>query len=110
MPDLTIDRMVKQMRHAALGVLKDKYPLIKNYAESEFKKLGETVLMIQKAKRAGEIDKEDARILMEMQKNAMRSVMLTAEGLGILAVEKAINAALRAVRDMVNTAVGWKVI
>jgi hypothetical protein len=110
MSEIDIERLVKQMRGAALNVLKEKYPPIKTYAETEFKKFGETVLMIQQAKLAGEIDQEDARILLEMQKNAMRSVMLTAEGLGGIVVEKAINASLRAVREIINSGIGWKLI
>ena len=42
-----------------------------------------------------------------MQKNATKTVFLTVEGLGILAVEAAMNAALKTIRDAVNTAVGF---
>jgi hypothetical protein len=45
-----------------------------------------------------------------MQKNAMRSVMLAVEGLGIIAVEAAINSALGVVRKTVNTALGWPLL
>ncbi|MFQ5656343.1 MAG: hypothetical protein ACE5G5_02285 [Candidatus Methylomirabilales bacterium] len=110
MAEINVEKLVKEMAGAALGVLKEKYPSVKNYAEVEFKKLGETILMIQKAKILHEIDEEDARILIDMQKNAMRSVMLTVEGLGIIAVEQAINAALGVMRDTVNTAIGWTLL
>lgn len=110
MPQIDVEKLVKQMMSAALGVLKKKGPAVGKYAAVEFRKLGETLMNIQKMKRAGEIDKEEARILIEIQKNAMRSVMLTVEGLGVIAVEQAINAALRVVRDAVNSAIGWKLI
>jgi hypothetical protein len=45
-----------------------------------------------------------------MQKNSALAVMLTVEGLGLLTVESAINAALGAVRDSVNTAVGFALL
>jgi hypothetical protein len=37
-------------------------------------------------------------------------VLLTVEGLGLLAVEQAINAALRVVKDTVNTALGFVLV
>lgn len=42
-----------------------------------------------------------------MQKSATRSVLLTAEGLGELATEEAINAALDVARPIVNAALGF---
>lgn len=110
MTEIDIGNLAKVMTDAALEVLKEKGPSVRQYAEAEFKKLGETVVMIYKAKEAGEIDEEAARILLDMQKNAMRSVMVTVEGLGILAVEQAINAALGVVRGTVNTALGWTLL
>ncbi|MFQ5847953.1 MAG: hypothetical protein ACE5IQ_09855 [Candidatus Methylomirabilales bacterium] len=110
MPDIDVEKLVKRMGSAALRVLKKKYPSVQKYAEVEFRKFGVTIVNIQKMKLAGDIDKEEARLLMEIQKNAMRSVMVTVEGLGIIAVEQAINAALRVVKDTVNSAIGWKLI
>lgn len=110
MSKINVPEMVKNMAEAASKVLKDKWPEAKTYAEMELKKLSETIVMVQEAKLAGEIEEEDARILLDMQKNAMRSIILTIEGLGIIAVEQAINAALNVVRDTVNTALGWSLL
>ncbi len=110
MPTIDAEQMAKDMLAAALGVLKDKGPGVKTYAESEFKKLSETFVTIQKAKLSGEITEDQARLLLDMQKNATRAVMLTVEGLGIVTVEQAINAALAVVRDTVNAAIGWTLL
>ena len=110
MGDIDVHKLTKDMGGAARGVLKEKWPAARAYAEAEFKKLGETVIMIQKSKLTGEINEDEARLLMDMQKSAMRSVMLTIEGLGIIAVEQAVNAALAVARDTVNTAIGWTVL
>ena len=45
-----------------------------------------------------------------MQKNASRSVLLTVEGLGILAVEEAINAALDVIKGAANKAIGFALL
>jgi hypothetical protein len=47
---------------------------------------------------------------MEMQKNAARMVLLAIEGLGILAVEAAINAALAVVKEAVNGALDFALL
>jgi hypothetical protein len=48
---------------------------------------------------------------MDLQHNASRAVLLTIKGLGIIAVEGAINAALDVVRDTINSAVGgWRIL
>ena len=110
MPEINMEKLVKDMVGAASGVLKEKWPSVKTYAEAEFKKLGETVIAVQKSKLTGNITEEEARLLLEMQKNAMRSVFLTVEGLGIIAVEEAINAAMAVVRSTINTAIGWSIL
>lgn len=110
MPEINMEKLVKDMAGAATGVLKEKWPSVKTYAEAEFKKLGETVIAVQKSKLTGNITEEEARLLLEMQKNAMRSVFLTVEGLGIIAVEEVINAAMAVVRSTINTAIGWSIL
>ena len=110
MPTIDAQKLGKDMLAAALGAFKEKAPAVKTYAESEFKKLAETLVTIEKARLAGEINEQQARLLLDMQKNSTRAVMLTIEGLGILTVEAAINAALAVVRDSVNAALGFALV
>lgn len=90
--------------------LVDKWPEIKTYGESEMKKLAQTLVMIEQLKLSGEITAEQARLHLQIQKNAIRAVMLAIEGLGLLALEAAINAALNVVKSTVNTALGFVLI
>ena len=53
---------------------------------------------------------EKAKLHLDIQKNASKMIMLTLEGLGIVAVEAAINAALKIIKDTVNTALGFTLI
>jgi hypothetical protein len=45
-----------------------------------------------------------------MQKNALKTVLLSEKGLGLLAAEAAINSILDAVRTAVNTALGFALV
>lgn len=107
MGDLNMSSLLNQMLNASQAVLKDKWPQMKGYAEMESKKMLETVAEIQRMKIAGQITEEQARLLMDMQKHAMRAVMLATEIMGLAAAEQAINAAIGAVRDTINKAVGF---
>ena len=109
---LDVDALLKTMLNAAAGQLKKRGPLARDYAKNEFRKILDEAVHLGELKAAGKITEDEARFLMELQRNAARSVLLTIEGLGILAVEAAINAALAAVREAVNAAIGggWKIL
>src|SRR5215510_7494428 len=107
---LDIEDLAKKMLDAALPVLTDKAPGIGAYAAGEFKKIAQTIATIESEQAQGQITEEQASILLEMQKGASRSVLLTAAGLSLLVVEKALNAALDVVRAAVNTAVKFALV
>ncbi|MGH1362768.1 MAG: hypothetical protein ACRBF0_04370 [Calditrichia bacterium] len=102
--------ILKQMTGAAKVSFGDKWPEIKSYAESELKKLAETMSMIQKLSMSDSITPKQAKLLLEIQKNTARTVMLTMEGLGILTVEKALDNAFAVVKAPINTLLGWKLL
>ncbi|MBT3880312.1 MAG: hypothetical protein HON76_05330 [Candidatus Scalindua sp.] len=99
-----------KMLEAFKGQLTKKWPEVKVYAETEARKLAETLVMIEKLKLAGEITDEQAKLQLQIQKNACRTVFLAIEGLGIIAVEQAINAALGVLKDAINTALKFPLI
>lgn len=110
MTDIDLSVLVANMLSAAGDSLKDKWPESKDYAESEFKKIGETILFINQEVLAGRMSEDKAKIHLEMQKNSSKMVLLTLEGQGLLAVEAAINAAFQVVSDTVNSAIGFALL
>ncbi len=107
---LRASTLVKEMLAAARGEVAERWPEVRIYAEAEAKKLAQTLVMIEKLKVSGRITKKQADILLDMQKQTSRMVLLTIEGLGLLAAEAAVNAAMKSIRDAVNDAIGWKLI
>jgi hypothetical protein len=107
---IDIQQLLTPMLNAAKAVIGKKWPDIQTYAETEFKKIGENILMIEKMKLQGNVTEPQAKILMDLQKNASRAVLLTLEGVGLIAAEQAINAALGAIRDVVNKAIGFALL
>jgi hypothetical protein len=95
---------------AAFGVLKERAPKMRPIVEAEFKKIAQTLALVEAELGAGEISREEAALLIDMQKSATRSVLLMSQGLSLLVAEQAINTALDVVRTAVNTAAGVKIL
>jgi hypothetical protein len=94
------------MLQAAQGALAQKWPEAKYYVECEYKKIGETLAFIEAQRALNLMSNEKARMLLEIQKNSTKVILLTVKGLGTLAVEDAILASLDVVKSTVNTALG----
>lgn len=107
---LNASELASKMLTAVEAALSAMWPEIKDYAEGETKKLTQSLVTIEKLRLSGQITEEQARLHLDIQKNASRTVLLSVEGLGILAVEQAINAALNVVKDTVNTAVSFTLL
>ena len=104
---LDIQQLLTPMLNAAKGVIGNKWPGIQNYAELEFKKIGQNILDIEKNKLQGNYSENQARLLLDIQKNSTKAVFLALEGMTLIMTEHAINAALGAIRDVVNKATGF---
>jgi hypothetical protein len=105
-----VGKLVRKMFEAFEASLADKWPEVKDYAEAEAKKMAESLVMIEKLILTDQINEDQAKLHFQIQKNATRMVLLTIEGLGIIAVEQAINAALDVLKDTVNTALDFRLI
>jgi hypothetical protein len=88
-------------------VLKKHWEVVKDYAETEAEKMAKTLATITALRLAGKIDEQQAQALLELQKHSMQAVFLAIEGIGLIAAQNAINAALGAVKGMVNGAIGF---
>lgn len=110
MAGIDVSELVSDMLNAARGVLGRKWPEAKDYAETAFTRIGEAISFIEMQRALGKMSDEKARIHFNIQKNASKTIMLTLEGLGVVAVEAAINAALKVIKDTVNTALGFVLI
>lgn len=110
MANIDIQKVSVSMIEAAKGVFGEKWPGVRDYAEAEIEKLARTLAQIVVLKASGRINEAEASVLLEMQKNTARAVMLTLEGMSLLLVEAAINAALAVVKDVVNAALGFALL
>jgi hypothetical protein len=107
---LDVTTLASQMLSAALPILKKGANDIESFAKLEFTKIAQTIISIGEQLTDGSINQAQASLLLDMQKHASRSVLLTVEGLGILTVEQALNAALDVIKSSVNTALKFTLL
>lgn len=104
---LEVEKLVKDMTDGAARVLATKWPKARAFAEPQIRKLVEEIARIEALRSAGKITVDDAQDRIAMQKEALQSVMSTVDGIAVLAVERAVNAALAAIRAPVEKALGF---
>ncbi|MEH6640580.1 MULTISPECIES: hypothetical protein [Halomonadaceae] len=99
---IDVGELLEKMLDAAKAVLEEDWPEIKEHAETELKGIAEGIALVERLRLQGKISQKQAKSLIKMKRNTAQIVLLTLEGLGVLAVEKAINAAIKAIKDTVN--------
>jgi hypothetical protein len=107
---LDIENLASQMLGAALPILEQHAQDAESFAKTEFTKIAQTIVSIGEQLAAGQIDQQQAGLLLDMQTHASRNVLLALKGLALVAAEAAINAALDVVKTAVNTALKFALI
>lgn len=102
--------LLPDMLNAAQAPLAKQWKQAKPYAEQQLQSFIQSMERIALLKLEETITEEQALLLVNMHKHSMTTVLLTVKGLGLLAIESAINAALGVARDTINTAIGWKIL
>jgi hypothetical protein len=88
----------------------NKFKSIKHFLKDESEKLAITLRMIIQASAQGDITQAEAKILLNQQKVAAAAVLTSAEGMTAVAVQSALNAALKVVKDFVNGRLGFSLL
>lgn len=104
------NEVIEKMLAAAESIFKGKWPEIQEYAESEAKIFAERLVTIEKLRANEVISEKRAKSHIEFQKEAWETTLVSVLGINQLMVEEALNAALDAVKDIVNTAVGLRLL
>ena len=106
MPDVDFDVLIRDMGEAAVPHLEEGAEKAKAFGRHEADKMARTAMMLAEGVTSGQVDADEAKLILEVQKNASRSVLLTVQGLGIVAVEQAVNAAMTVLMTAVQRATG----
>jgi len=102
--------LLENMVAAARKVFNASWLEVKPFAEMEFRHFTDNLNLIAELHEGGKITDEQARIQMNIQQDAAKSVLLSIRGVRKVTVENAINAALSVIRTPVNKALGWALL
>jgi hypothetical protein len=108
--NVTLENLDEKMFDAAKSSFGNKFASVKLYLQAESEKLAITLRMIIEACAAHEISKAEAKILLNQQKVATSAVLTAVEGMSAVAVQAALNAALKVVKDFANSKIGFPLL
>jgi hypothetical protein len=107
---VTLANLDDKMFAAAKSSLGNRFVSVKLYLQAESEKLAITLRMIVEACATNKISKAEAKILLNQQKVAASAVLTAVEGMSAVAVQAALNAALKVVKDLVNSKTGFPLL
>ena len=103
---LDIAQVVNEMLQAALPYLSKGGQQASSYASHEFQQYIVNVEHVQNMAEEGKVTDQEAQYLVDQYKLSMRAVLLAIEGLGVIAAQNAINAAIDVLNSALNAALG----
>ena len=107
---VALENLEEKMFDAAKSSLGSKFASVELYLKAESEKLAITLRMIVESHAANEISKAEAKILLNQQKVATSAVLTAVEGMSAVAVQAALNAALKVVKDFANSKIGFPLL
>src|SRR3954469_17339116 len=105
MADITINGIYSEIVDAAEGAFKEGWATVKDYAPAEFRKMAVQLKSIADNVAKYELDPEQGyspatgKILFKMQRTACESVLVAVTHLTLLAVQKALNAIVKVLKE-----------
>jgi primosomal protein N'' len=105
-----VEEIAQTMIGAAREAVSDRWPQVQALAEVEFRNLAGSLEAVGRLVAEGKIDQARAQHHAHIYQITARSILATAEGLGVLTAEQALNAGVLAVTKVVNTAVKFALL
>jgi len=107
MNEQEVKDIIGKITDAIKVALGEKWDEAQDFAESEAKKFAQNIAEITLWKETGKITEEQGKVLLRMHQRSMKMVLTALEGISLVLAEKAINAAIDAIGDIVNGIIGW---
>ena len=108
--NVTAENLDEKIFEAAKNNLGRNFDLVKIFLWAESEKLAITLRMIFNGLATGEISKVESKILLNQQKIASSAILTAVEGMSAVAIQGAIKAAFKVVKDFVNGKAGFPLL
>jgi hypothetical protein len=103
-------KLSQKMIDEAVRVLGAISPASREVVERELRNVADTIAKIEVDRASGQLTENGAKRLVRMQTRVAQQALITGTGLAEVEVEKALNAALAALRAPVKAALGWALL
>lgn len=103
--NLDFNDISKNMLNAAQASLKVNADDIKSLAEGELKDFARRSIELAEKVSNGSISLEQAKLILKIRQNAVETVLLSIAGIGLLAVQEAMNAIIDVLKGSINKAI-----
>lgn len=107
---INLPELLEEMSEVSKKILKSKWKKVRPMAELQLKIILHNLEQIAALKIKGKITEEQARLHLKIQKESIRTILLSFEGIGIVAAEQVINETLAVVKNTANKYIGWKLL
>lgn len=107
---LSVSNLFPPMFAAAKDVAGAGWDEIRTTVKIEFKALAKRTKEIGKAFANGDINKSTAKLLMKMVRNNVIAAIALVTNQVLITAERIVNAALKVIKDVVNTAIGFAIL
>jgi hypothetical protein len=107
---LDVKQIADDMAAKMKPILGQRWDEVQAYAKEEAAKIAAVLAKIEMQKLQGSITEQQANILFDMQKNASSAVLAAVAGVGEMAAAQAMSAALAALKDPINQALGFQLL
>ena len=107
---LSVSNLFPPMFAAAKDIAGSGWDEIRATVKIEFKAVAKRIKEIGKALANGEINQSTASMLMKMVRNNVIGAIALVTNQVLITAEKIVNGALKVIRDVVNTAVGFAIL
>jgi uncharacterized protein YjgD (DUF1641 family) len=105
-----INDLTTQLVEAASASGKSLFEKAKTFLIPELTQVATRIVSIEASLKSGEMSPKIAKELMVMQVDSAVDVLVAMTELTVFEAEKLINAAIKAIAGVVNTAVGFKIV
>ncbi len=103
--DIDFKQLTGDMLTAVKGVVGDNLNDIKDLAEGELEDFAKRTTELAKKVADGSISAAQAQAILKIRANAVETVLLSIAGIGTLAAQEAINAAIGVLKGVIKNAI-----
>ncbi len=105
MTDIDFKQVIQDMLHSMKDIVGVQIKEVKNIATGELLDFAKRTVELGEKVNRGEISEQQAKAILRIRQNAVETVLLSVSGIGLIAAQQAINAAIDVLTGVIKKAI-----